>query len=125
MKVTYVIIIAIVLAHVVSFYQYFALSESQRKLAAEFHRTKAEFEKHRKNYRDLTVIPYCTVGGRSGAYAQQLAESGVKVKNYKGSILDWVQHKLPLVTRDGQPTNRVHTYSSRYRVPRGYQSVTR
>jgi rhodanese-related sulfurtransferase len=87
--------------------------------------TKAEFERNRRMYRGLMVIPYCTVGGRSGDYARQLAKSGVQVKNYRGSILEWAQHKLPLVTLDGQPTNRVHTYSSRYRVPREYQAVTR
>lgn len=85
--------------------------------------TKVEFEKDREKYNGRTVIPYCTVGGRSGAYAQQLANDGVKVKNYKGSILDWVNNELPLVTLDGKPTNRVHTYSAGYRVPSKYQAV--
>ena len=86
--------------------------------------TKADFEKDREQYRGRTVIPYCTVGVRSGTYARQLAASGMKVRNYKGSILEWVGAELPLVTLDGQPTNRVHTYSNRYRVPSKYQQVT-
>ena len=86
--------------------------------------TKAEYEKNAAKHRDKLIIPYCTVGGRSGAYAKQLAGQGVKVKNYEGSILKWVDAGLPLVTLDGQPTNRVHTYSNRYRIPPAYQQVT-
>lgn len=86
--------------------------------------TKAEFEKNREQYKGRTVIPYCTVGVRSGAYAKQLAKDGVDVKNYKGSILEWVGAELPLVTLDGKSTNRVHTYSGRYRIPAKYQQVT-
>ena len=87
--------------------------------------TKAEYEKNPAKYRDKTVIPYCTVGGRSGAYAKSLAADGVKVVNYDGSILAWVQSGLPLVTLDGKPTRRVHTYSNRYTIPSNYQQVTR
>ncbi|QDT12688.1 rhodanese-like domain-containing protein [Stieleria marina] len=86
--------------------------------------TKSQFEKERQRYKGRTVIPYCTVGGRSGAYAKQLSKNGVKVKNYEGSILDWVAAELQLVTLSGQPTNRVHTYSDRYQVPAKYQRVT-
>ncbi|MFG0253872.1 MAG: rhodanese-like domain-containing protein [Rhodopirellula sp. JB053] len=87
--------------------------------------TKQQYEKNREKYRDRLVIPYCTVGGRSGAYAKKLVADGVKVKNYKGSILKWIDAGLPLETLDGKPTNRVHTYSDRYQVPKAYQQVTR
>ena len=87
--------------------------------------TQAEYEKNAAKHRGKLVIAYCTVGGRSGAYAKQLAGQGVKVKNYEGSILKWVDAGLPLVTLDGQPTKRVHTYSDRYRIPAMYEPVTR
>ncbi|TWU43247.1 molybdopterin biosynthesis protein MoeB [Novipirellula aureliae] len=87
--------------------------------------TKAQYEKDIANYRGKLVIPYCTVGGRSGAYAKKLASEGVKVKNYRGSILKWVDAGLPLVTLDGKPTNRVHTSSDKYRIPEKYEQVTR
>lgn len=87
--------------------------------------TKAQFEKRRDQYRGRLVIPYCTVGGRSGAYAQTLVKRGVKVKNFKGSILKWIDAGLPLVTLQGKPTNRVHTYSDRYQIPLAYEQVTR
>ena len=86
--------------------------------------TKAQFEKNRVQYVNRLVIPYCTIGVRSGAYAKRLAKEGVKVKNYKGSILNWVDAGLPLVTLDGKPTNRVHTYSNFYTVPANYEKVT-
>lgn len=86
--------------------------------------TKSQYEKNTQNYQNKTVIVYCTVGGRSNAYAKQLAEKGVKVKNYQGSILEWVKAELPVETLDGKPTNRVHTYSDRYRIPAKYQQVT-
>ncbi|MGB7326753.1 MAG: rhodanese-like domain-containing protein [Rubripirellula sp.] len=87
--------------------------------------TKTQYEKNSSLYVDRLVIPYCTVGGRSGAYAKQLAGKGVKVKNYKGSILKWIDAGHPLVTLDGKPTNRVHTYSDRYRIPAKYEQVTK
>lgn len=86
---------------------------------------KADFEKNRQLYGERLVIPYCTVGGRSGAYAKKLAKEGVKVKNFQGSILKWIDAGKPLVTLDGEPTNRVHTYSNRYKVPAGYEQVTK
>ena len=86
--------------------------------------TQAAFEKDKSTQKSKLVIPYCTIGGRSGRYASQLAKEGFRVKNYKGSILDWTKHELPLVTLEGQSTHRVHTYSSRYTVPKMYEQVT-
>jgi rhodanese-related sulfurtransferase len=86
--------------------------------------TKTQYEENRSKYEGRTVIAYCTFGGRSGKYATRLAKAGIQVKNYEGSILDWVKKELPLVTRQGVPTNRVHTYSDQYNVPAGYQQVT-
>lgn len=85
--------------------------------------TKAQYERDQKNYSGRTVIPYCTVGGRSGQYAAKLAAKGVKVQNFKGSILAWCEKQLPLVTPKGDATKRVHIYSSRYQVPKIYDPV--
>lgn len=87
--------------------------------------TKAEYEKDRKQYDGRTVIAYCTIGGRSAKYASELAKSGVPVKNFKGSILEWVGAELPLVTLDGKETNRVHIYSDRYKIPAKYEAITK
>jgi len=85
--------------------------------------TKTDFEKNQADYRDKLIIPYCTVGGRSEKYAKQLLQDGWRVKNYKGSILEWIGAEQPLVTVKGEPTQRVHTYSNRYLVPANYQQV--
>lgn len=85
--------------------------------------SKTQFEKDMRKHLGKLVIPYCTVGVRSGDYAKQLAKRNVKVVNYKGSILEWVDSGLPLVTLTGQPTNRVHTYSNKYRVSNKYEQV--
>lgn len=85
--------------------------------------TKAQFENDLRSYAGTTVIAYCTVGGRSAQYAKQLAAKGVKVLNFKESIIGWCNAKLPLVTVDGNTTNQVHVYNSRYRVPAEYQAV--
>lgn len=85
--------------------------------------TKAQYEKDREQYQGKTVIAYCTVGGRSAKYASDLAKQGTPVKNFKGSILEWVNAELPLVTLDGKPTNRVHLYSDRYTAPKKYMQL--
>lgn len=85
--------------------------------------TKEQFEKNKAQFANATIIPYCTVGGRSAQYSRELAAQGVKVINFKESIIGWCEAKLPLVTLDGKSTQRVHTYNSRNRVPADYQPV--
>ncbi len=85
--------------------------------------TKEEFEKHRDKYAGRTVVPYCAVGGRSARYASKLAEDGLPVKNYKGSILAWVSAELPLVTLQGKPTDRVFAFSESHHIPAKYKQV--
>lgn len=86
--------------------------------------TKAEYEsKMNADYRGKKVVVYCTVGGRSGAYAKQLAAKGVDVVNFKGSILAWAGAEQPFETLDRKPTKRVHTYNGRNRVLASYEAV--
>ena len=85
--------------------------------------TKFEYELHPERYKGRTVIAYCTSGYRSGQYAQKLVQQGAKAKNFKGSILEWCRTGLPLVSPEGEPTNRVHTYSSKNKVPDKYDAI--
>jgi rhodanese-related sulfurtransferase len=85
--------------------------------------TKSEFERNIKRYRASTVITYCTSGYRSGQYAQKLVSQGIQAKNFRGSVLGWCRAGLPLQTPQGEATNRVHTYSSKNRVPAKYNAV--
>ena len=85
--------------------------------------TKVQFEKNKQQYRDCTIVVYCTIGYRSGQYAKKLMSDGFNAKNFKGSILAWCHAGLPLVTMQGEPTYQVHTYSSEYKVPSKYTAV--
>lgn len=85
--------------------------------------TKDEFEANRDKYTGRTVIPYCAVGGRSTSYADKLAEQGLQVKNYKGSILEWVKAEQPLVTPAGEPTDRVFAFGPNHKIPGKYKQV--
>jgi len=85
--------------------------------------TKETFEKDREKFDGLPVVVYCLSGGRSGLYAKRLAGEGVDVRNYRGSIIAWVQAKQPLVAPSGEPTSRVHTYGNPFALPDGYEAV--
>ena len=85
--------------------------------------TAQQFEENQTQYWDRTVIAYCTVGVRSEHYARTLIASGQSALNFKDSILGWCAANYPLVTPDGKPTQRVHTYSARYKVSSEYEAV--
>ncbi|NJL53062.1 MAG: rhodanese-like domain-containing protein, partial [Hydrococcus sp. SU_1_0] len=51
--------------------------------------TAVEFERHLAQYQDTKVVAYCTIGYRSGLYAQKLGQQGVEVLNLEGSLLAW------------------------------------
>jgi len=84
--------------------------------------TISEFERTSHLHQGKAIFVYCTIGVRSGNYAASLIENGWQAWNYKGSILDWCQHNLPLVA-NGRETNRVHTYSWRFSAPQNYTQV--
>lgn len=85
--------------------------------------TRAQYEKDPDAYAGRCVVPYCTVGFRSARYTDRLIRRGVSSANFRGSIMAWAGAGLPLVTVDGQPTLRLHTWSSRIRAPEGYLQV--
>ena len=86
--------------------------------------TRDAFEAARDVYADQTVVTYCTIGARSGVYADELRREGVEVFNLKGSILSWTQAGLPLVDGEGHDTTRVHTYGSQWELlGEGYEAV--
>ena len=78
---------------------------------------------NREKYAGRTVIPYCAIGGRCSTYAAKLADQGLHVKNYKGSILEWVTSEKALVTLDGKPTDRVFAFGPNHKIPNKYKQV--
>lgn len=85
--------------------------------------TAADYELNPQRYADRRIVPYCTVGYRSGKYTEKLLRNGVDAVNFEGSIMAWVEAGLPLVTPDGEDTVRVHTWSRSIRAPAGYVQV--
>ncbi len=90
-------------------------------------RTRAEYEvSHLQNARqiepdapaavlntvkDQPIVTYCSVGYRSGAYADRLRAAGfVNVVNLEGSIFRWANEGRPMV-RDGRMVTEVHPYN--------------
>jgi rhodanese-related sulfurtransferase len=86
--------------------------------------TVEEFERNHDDSRDASVVTYCTIGYRSGLYADQLRQRGVKVLNLNGGILAWSHAGGQLVTLTGEPTKRVHVYGRRWNLlPTDYIAV--
>jgi sodium/bile acid cotransporter 7 len=70
------------------------------------------------------VVTYCTVGYRSGLFAEELRAKGWDVANLEGSILGWTHAGGELVDREGRPTRRVHVYARRWNLAaEGYEPV--
>lgn len=58
------------------------------------------------------IVTYCSVGYRSGAFAQKLQQAGyTNVQNMSGSIFQWANEGRP-VERDGQRVTKVHPYNA-------------
>lgn len=82
-----------------------------------------EFEVDPARFEGREVVTYCTIGYRSGVYAQKLREKGWKASNLRGSILAWTHAGLDLV-RTGAPTRRVHVYGATWDLAaEGYEAV--
>ena len=85
--------------------------------------TREEFEAAADDLRDATVVTYCTVGYRSGLYAEDLRQRGYDVFNLEGSVLAWTHGGRPLVDGQGE-TRRVHVYGAEWDLAAGgYESV--
>lgn len=77
--------------------------------------TSEEFEARMDELEDRPVVTYCTIGYRSGLYANGLLSRGWDARNLEGSILAWTYSGRPLES-DGQPTRRVHVYGKRWNL---------
>lgn len=87
--------------------------------------TTKEFLEQPQRYKDRTVVSYCTVGYRSGVFARDMAQSGVKMVNLSGSILAWIHAGGPVFDPQGRQTRRVHVFGDRWDLaPAGYETVT-
>ena len=85
--------------------------------------TASDFQDNQHLYRDATVVAYCTVGGRSGAFAKDLHAAGRKIFNLKGAILAWTHAGGDLIDAEGS-TRRVHVHGRKLSlVATGYEPI--
>lgn len=85
--------------------------------------TREDFERHSARYRSWLVVPYCTIGVRSGHYTRALRTQGFEARNLAGSALAWAHAGLPFEA-DGKVTRRVHVYDPAWNLlPHGYVPV--
>ena len=85
--------------------------------------TIEKFEHNLKQYQDTTVVAYCTIGYRSGKYAQKMSQQGIKILNLEGSLLAWSHLKGKLISDRGV-TQKIHVFSRRWQLTaRDYEAV--
>lgn len=85
--------------------------------------TQAEFERNITQYREATVVAYCTIGYRSGFYAQKLQQQGIEILNLEGSLLAW-SHARGKLTDGIKDTRQVHVFGRQWQLtPSSYESI--
>lgn len=80
--------------------------------------TAKTFLKNYEKYKDHTKIVYCTVGYRSGKFAQKLSKKGIQIYNLRGGILAWVHSGSKVHDQNG-PTDRIHVFGPKWDLAPG------
>ena len=78
--------------------------------------TKDEFERNLEQYKNATIVAYCTIGYRSGKYAEKWRQQGVKILNLEGSLLAWSHVRGKLIDATGSITNKVHVFGRQWQL---------
>jgi rhodanese-related sulfurtransferase len=85
--------------------------------------SRQDFERNRARYRSWVVVPYCTIGLRSGLYTRKLRRQGFAARNLAGSVLAWAHAGLPFES-EAKASRRVHVHNADWNLlPRGYEPV--
>ena len=62
--------------------------------------------------KETKIVLYCSIGYRSEKIGEKLQKLGYSnVYNLYGSLFEWVNQGNPVVTGNGNITNKVHTYN--------------
>ena len=65
--------------------------------------------------KDAKIVLYCSIGYRSEKIGEKLQKMGYsQVYNLYGSIFEWVNEGFPVVGIDEKPTQKIHTYNSKW-----------
>lgn len=85
--------------------------------------TSQQYEQNPSAYQGKTIVTYCTIGHRSGLYAQKLHAAGCDVLNLKGAVLSWTHAGGQFIDANG-PTKRVHVNNPKANlVAEGYEPI--
>jgi rhodanese-related sulfurtransferase len=78
---------------------------------------------NKRQYGNKTLVAFCTIGYRSGIFAQEMARQGVAVKNLKGGILAWVLEGGQIFNENGA-SKRLHVYGPKWDLaPGDYETI--
>ncbi|MDB5102560.1 MAG: rhodanese domain protein [Fibrobacteres bacterium] len=70
--------------------------------------------------KEKRLVVYCTIGYRSGKYAEELAKQGVKAENLEGGVLAWSFAGGKFFTWNSVhelvETNRIHVYDPEWNI---------
>jgi sodium/bile acid cotransporter 7 len=85
--------------------------------------TVEEYFKKKDIYKELIVVAYCTIGYRSGKFAEKMGAEGDDVRNLAGGMLAWV-FEGGRVYHDNKEIKRIHVYGPNWDYPpQGYESL--
>ena len=82
------------------------------------------FLSHTNQYKDKTIVAYCTISYRSGIFARELAKDGITVLNLQAGILAWTLEGGKVYDKSGKKVKRIHVYGDKWDyAPVGYETV--
>ena len=86
--------------------------------------SEKDFLNDPQQYRDKTIIGYCTISYRSGVFARDLANRGISIINLQGGILAWTLEGGRVFNPDGKEVKQIHVYGDKWDyAPAGYETV--
>jgi sodium/bile acid cotransporter 7 len=86
--------------------------------------SEKDFFNQLSDYKDKTIVSYCTISYRSGKFASRVAKQGITVINLQGGILAWTLEGGKVYDQDGNGVKRIHVYGDTWDyAPEGYESV--
>ena len=86
--------------------------------------SRKHFLNHINQYKDRTIVAYCTISYRSGVFARDLAQEGITVLNLQAGILAWLLEGGKVYDQSEKEVKRVHVYGDKWDyAPGGYETV--
>ena len=86
--------------------------------------SREEFLSQKDELEGKVLVAYCTIGYRSGQFAQDMEELGLQVLNLQAGVLGWAHAGGRLRGPDGAPIARIHVYGRTWNLaPKTFEAV--